>query len=106
MLFANIHTEEDIEKLKKRIVKDVALAARLKVFRSELSYTKSGEVRGEKEDSDASIQMPTKAEVLALYKALVAEGSEVANPDVEMALRKIKTKSNSGVAVVSLLTKP
>lgn len=51
-------------------------------------------------------QMPTKAELLRLYRTLVAEGVEEADGNVEMALRKIRTKSNSGVAVISLLTKP
>src|SRR3989338_4255068 len=60
MLFANIKTEEDIEQLKKRIVKDPVFLERV----------------------------------------------ESPNPLAELSLRKIKTKSNSGVAVVSLLTKP
>ena len=52
------------------------------------------------------MRMPTKAEVLALYRELVEEGAEPVNLLAERALRKLKTKSNSGIAVVSLLTKP
>lgn len=107
MLFANIKTDLDVEKLKKRIVKDAVLSARLREMReSGDSYTKTGESRNDKNEQDGSIQMPTKSEVLALYRALVKEGVEEVNIDAEMAMRKIKTKSNSGVAVVSLLTKP
>jgi len=106
MLFANIHTDLDVEKLKKRIVKDEGLAARLREIRRTSGYTKKGELRSEMNEKDGSLQMPTKSEMLALYRELVAEGLEEVNVDAEMALRKIKTKSNSGVAVVSLLTKP
>lgn len=106
MLFADIKTDHDVEKLKKRIIKDTVLSARLSKLREHGGYNKSGEDRSEKLESDGSLQMPTKAEVLALYRDMVATGEEDMNPDAEMALRKIKTKSNSGVAVVSLLTKP
>ena len=106
MLFTNIKTDEDVEKLKKRIVKDPVLSARLFALRSAGGYTKTGEERSTMHELDGSLQMPTKSEVLALYRALVKEGVEDVNPDAELALRKIKTKSNSGVAVVSLLTKP
>ncbi len=106
MLFSNIRTDQDVEKLKKRIVKDVLLSARLRELRARGGYTKSGEERSEKNELDGSVQMPTKSEVLALYRAMVKEGIEEVNLEAEMALRKIKTKSNSGVAVVSLLTKP
>lgn len=106
MLFTNIHTDLDVEQLKKRIVKDAALSVRLREIRKQSGYTKSGESRSDMNEKDGSLQMPTKSEVLALYRALVAEGLEEENPDAEMALRKIRTKSNSGVAVVSLLTKP
>jgi len=107
MLFSNIRTDQDVEKLKKRIVKDATLSARLREMREGGGgYTKTGESRHDKNELDGSIQMPTKSEVLALYRALVKEGTEEVNIEAEMALRKIKTKSNSGVAVVSLLTKP
>ena len=105
MLFANIRTEKDIEKLKKRIVKDEFYSARLNALRTHGGYTKSGESRREVRDAK-SAAMPSNAQILALYRALVGEGVEKENSEAELALRKIKTKSNSGVAVVSLLTKP
>lgn len=106
MLFANIHTDDDVEKLKKRIVKDAGLASRLRKIRRSSGYTKAGESRSEMNENEGGLQMPTKSEILGLYRELVAEGLEEQNPDAEMAMRKIRTKSNSGVAVVSLLTKP
>jgi elongator complex protein 3 len=102
MLFAGIKTEEDIEKLKKRIVKDPVYSLRLKKVQERMQYPVDGVLHPD----GKSVTMPSKAEMLALYKELVAEGIEEVNPSAEMSLRKIKTKSNSGVAVVSLLTKP
>jgi elongator complex protein 3 len=50
--------------------------------------------------------MPTNAELLALYREMAESGEISQNKEVELLLRKIKTKSNSGVAVISILTKP
>ncbi|MCX6735912.1 MAG: tRNA uridine(34) 5-carboxymethylaminomethyl modification radical SAM/GNAT enzyme Elp3 [Candidatus Parcubacteria bacterium] len=115
MVFDNIRTESDVEKLKKRITKDAVLFARLIEIRKKMKYSRRGEPTSAKgfgevrEDSavkSSSYDMPTNAEVLGLYREMRASGEEPANPVLELALRKIKTKSNSGVAVVSLLTKP
>lgn len=103
MLFANIHTDADVEKLKKFIIKDKVYSDRLLSVRSRMSYPLDG-VRHEQ--NGTTLRMPTKAELLALYKELIQEGSEEEHTETLLALRKIKTKSNSGVAVVSLLTKP
>ena len=104
MLFEHIKTEADIEKLKKLIIKDPVFSARLERVRMKMQYPKDGvrhtDTRG------VAMRMPTKAEVLALYRELVEEGVEHVNPLALRALRKLKTKSNSGIAVVSLLTKP
>lgn len=102
MLFANIKTEADIEQLKKLVIKDPVLSERLLRVRRGMKYPRDGVLHEEKQ----TLSMPTKAEMLALYKELVAEGGEKANPLALLALRKLKTKSNSGIAVVSLLTKP
>ena len=102
MVFANIKTEEDIEKLKKWLIKDPVLSERLLAVRRKMKYPRDGVLHEDKK----TLSMPTKAEMLALYKELVAEGGEGANPLALLAMRKLKTKSNSGIAVVSLLTKP
>jgi elongator complex protein 3 len=99
MVFADIHSENDVEKLKKRILKDRALFPRILEIRKKLHYSRRG---GDKNDS----MMPTNAELLALYREMTASGEEQPNKTTELLLRKIKTKSNSGVAVVSILTKP
>lgn len=96
MIFNDIKTERDIEKLKKHIAKNVALFSRVLKIREKLRYSRRGK---------ASF-MSTNAEILALYQEMVTDGAELPNPKIELLLRKIKTKSNSGVAVVSLLTKP
>jgi len=103
MLFANIKNDQDVEKLKKYIIKDKILSERLLAVRKRMKYPKDG-VRHEHDGK--TLPMPTKAELLELYKELREEGSELVNEETLLALRKIKTKSNSGVAVVSLLTKP
>ena len=102
MVFANIKTEEDIEKLKKWLIKDPVLSARLLAIRQKMNYPRDGVLHEDKK----TLSMPTKAEMLALYNELLAEGGEGVNPLALLALRKLKTKSNSGIAVVSLLTKP
>lgn len=104
MLFANVKTEGDIEKLKKRIIKDPVFSVRLEQVRTKMQYPKDGVLHTD--TRGVAMRMPTKAEVLALYRELVAEGTESVNLLAERALRKLKTKSNSGIAVVSLLTKP
>jgi elongator complex protein 3 len=104
MLFALIKTEEDIEKLKKQVAKDPVLLDELKRLRTAFQYNKSGNSRIlEKKNT---VTMPTNAEMLALYRLRLERGEEERSPLAELALRKIKTKSNSGVAVVSVLTKP
>lgn len=103
MLFSNIKTDADVEKLKKYIIKDKVLSERLLSVRRRMNYPRDGVLH---EHDGKTLPMPTKAELLELYKELRAEGSEEIDEETLLALRKIKTKSNSGVAVVSLLTKP
>ncbi len=102
MLFANIKTDEDVTRLKKRIVKDPELSRALAVIRERMTYPKDGVLH----PKGARQGLPTKAELLIMYRDLVARGEEKEDDRVLQLLRKIKTKSNSGIAVVSLLTKP
>lgn len=101
-MFQDLKTELDVEKFKKRVVKDAALFSRILEIRKNLTYSR----RARAGTHPSSYAMPTNAEILALYRKLVSEGSESFDKETELLLRKIKTKSNSGVAVVSLLTKP
>ncbi len=102
MLFAALKTDKDVDRLRKQIIKDDVLLARLTHVRSKMHYPKDGVRHAAARKSD----LPSQAELIALYKEMIAEGSEGRDEEVLLLLRKIKTKSNSGVAVVSLLTKP
>jgi len=109
MIFDEIKTEHDVERLKKRIVKDDALFSRIENIRKKMRETESKADGKESlvfaEKSDAH-KMPTNAEMMILYREMVLSGKQDENIETENLLRKIKTRSNSGVAVVSLLTKP
>lgn len=106
-MFSGIQTEKDLEKLKKHIAKDAALFARVLLIRKKLKYTHRATPKHVAEAGRGALStMPTNAELLALYHEMVANGEEKENRAAELLLRKIKTKSNSGVAVVSILTKP
>lgn len=98
MLFEYIKTEKDVDALKRKIMKTPELHEELLSVRKNMDFYKN--VSFEKKT------MPTNAEILALYKKFVRDGRAESSHEIELLLRKIKTKSNSGVAVVSLLTKP
>lgn len=102
MRLSQVRTDVDVERYKKFLLRDPELSSRLAVVRSAMSYPNDG-VRHEE---GRTLRMPTKAELLALYRGLIADGLEEEDPEAMLALRKIRTKSNSGVAVVSVLTKP
>jgi len=116
MLFADIKTERDLDLLKRRITTDPVLYARILELRQHIhakqnkpSPTGQNEPQKGVPESTEVIhgpRMPTNAEMLALYKEAVAAGEEAPSLDAELILKKLKTRSNSGVAVVSLLTKP
>jgi elongator complex protein 3 len=120
MLFTDIKTEKDLDLLKRRITTDKALYARILELRQHINARQNKPLpTGQNEPQEAipeqvlvntgvvhGPRMPTNAEMLALYKEAVARGEETPNLDAELVLKKLKTRSNSGVAVVSLLTKP
>lgn len=120
MLFQDIKTERDLDLLKRRITTDKALYARIVELRKHIHAKQNKPAsEGQNEPQEGILEqnqavpevvhgprMPTNAEMLALYKEAVAIGDETPNLDAELILKKLKTRSNSGVAVVSLLTKP
>ncbi|HXK37751.1 MAG TPA: tRNA uridine(34) 5-carboxymethylaminomethyl modification radical SAM/GNAT enzyme Elp3 [Candidatus Paceibacterota bacterium] len=99
-IFEELKTEADVVRLKKRIARDPLLREQLAAVRGKALYTKGGSRRID------AFMMPSTAELRQLYEYLVRDGVESANPLVDQLLRKMRTKSNSGVAVVSILTKP
>lgn len=108
MTFQNIKTEKDLRQLKRDILTDPALLERFRATSATCSQERIliPQHRTEFENDGVTPRMPTNAEMLAFYRDLVAAGEEVRNPDAELIMKKLKTRSNSGVAVVSLLTKP
>ncbi len=99
-LFENINNIDDIIRLKKKIAKDSILQADLKRVRSVALYTKGGK----RKVGDDSV--PSTAELRLLYELYIKEGKAKYSSEIDNMLRKMRTKSNSGVAVVSILTKP
>jgi elongator complex protein 3 len=108
MLFANLKTEKDVANLKRKIVRDDSLYGLIVELRRSASH-ESRRVTPKRirdmEDGDKK-KTPTNGELLALYKKLVDEGLEESRPEVFQILKRLKVRSSSGVAVVSLLTKP
>ncbi|OIO31230.1 hypothetical protein AUJ77_00265 [Candidatus Nomurabacteria bacterium CG1_02_43_90] len=109
MLFADIKTDRDLDLLKRRIVADDAIYARFLEVRCKL-YDPEGKLAPEghfePKKGTSGRRLPTNAEMLALYKDGLEKGEETVNTDAELVMKKFKVRSNSGVAVVSLLTKP
>lgn len=105
MLFEDITTEKDLEKVKSSIMRDPELHARFMTVRKKC-VTKHGPDTHPSTSEVDEKKMPSNAEMLAYYKDLVSTGEQQPSKKIEQILRKIKVRSNSGVAVVSLLTKP
>ncbi len=99
-LFDDINTIDDVIRLKKKIAKDPILLAELMEVRSTGLYSKGGT---RKEGGDA---MPSTAELRNMYDLYIRTERAVYSQKIDSLLRKMRTKSNSGVAVVSILTKP
>ena len=112
MLFQDLKSDKDITNLKRVITKDAALYADIVRIRKTLNNpayrTKSKKI-SELEKSlahDNKTKTPTNSELLAMYKERVLAGLETENAETEQQLKRLKMRSNSGVAVISLLTKP
>lgn len=105
MLFNDIKTEEKLERLKCLIMSDKKHRERFLVIRQQCAKTYGPDLEHVGSAVDEK-RMPSNAEMLAYYKDLVEKGEQKLSREVEQVLRKIKVRSNSGVAVISLLTKP
>ncbi len=107
MLFQDIKNEKDLQRLKRYILADKTLYKRfLEVCEANhLDSRLTHMSRFGPECIAGELKMPTNAEMLAFYRARIAKGDEPSNLNTETVMKKIKTRSNSGVAVVSLLTK-
>ncbi len=105
MLFEDIKTERDLEKLKCSIMRDKKQRARFMLIRKKCASKHGSDIQWSGNDVDEK-KMPSNAEMLAYYRDLIKKGEQKPCKKTEQVLRKIKVRSNSGVAVVSLLTKP
>lgn len=105
MIFDDITTEKKLQKLKYAILRDKERYAEFLAVRNKSREKYKTLVQYIEGETDKKI-MPTNAEMLAYYRELVQEGKQTPNKEVEQILRKIKVRSNSGVAIISLLTKP
>lgn len=105
MIFDHITTEKELEKVKGFVMRDSTHRARFLAVRKECAKTYGPDLSHVANTIDDT-RMPSNAEMLAYYKELVKTGEQTPSKTVEQLLRKIKVRSNSGVAVVSLLTKP
>ena len=112
MLFDGLKTERDLEALKRQILRDDVLYAQFCSVREGIYRNNDKEdntIVWEKIEPYLGTnkkKMPTNAEMLIFYRVMVESGEQTPSREVEQLLRKIKVRSNSGVAVVSLLTKP
>ena len=108
MLFNGLKTEKEVEALKRCILRDEALYAQFCKARDKMNAINNKMLSYNKVVLSADEQkkkLPTNAEILAFYWELVKNKKQKPSREAEQILRKIKVRSNSGVAVVSLLTK-
>lgn len=94
-IFADIKTEADVSKLKRKVMREDYWRERILAVRKKINNK-----------VDKATTMPNNPELLELYNELVAEGVAKRDIKTENILKRLKVRSNSGVAVVSLLTKP
>lgn len=105
MLFDDITTGEKLEKLKCQIMSDKRHRESFLVIRRQCAKNYGPDLGHVGEAIDEK-RMPSNAEIFAYYKDLVEKGEQEPSREIEQTLRKMKVRSNSGVAVISLLTKP
>lgn len=108
-MFADIKDEKSLDLLKRKIVRDPLLYKDFLPARDRVLAGHKKSIVMDKFShhlSNGTAKMPSHAELLEFYKMQIEKGEEVPDERVFRLLRKLKVRSNSGVAVVSLLTKP
>ncbi len=94
-IFLKLNSEKEVGRLKRMIMRDPVYTESVMRIRKKMNN-----------HAEAHGAMPTNPEMLVLYDELVKEGKEIESSEVRQILKRLKVRSNSGVAVVSLLTKP
>ena len=94
-IFSKLTSEKEVGRLKRMIMRDPVYTESVMRIRKKMNN-----------HAEAHGAMPTNPEMLVLYDELIKEGKEEESAQVRQILKRLKVRSNSGVAVVSLLTKP
>lgn len=122
-IFSKVYNEKDLNNLKRLITKDEILYKEIEKIRNELS--KKQKFLGAKTSVEKILNIekkahergktktPTNTELIVMFQDRLDAGKEnilkendERRKDVEHILKRLKVRSNSGVTVVSLLTKP
>ncbi|MFO0743749.1 MAG: tRNA uridine(34) 5-carboxymethylaminomethyl modification radical SAM/GNAT enzyme Elp3 [Candidatus Paceibacterota bacterium] len=119
-IFSKVYTEKDLNNLKRLITKDADLYHEIVAIREDMAK-KQKFLRAKtlvqkilnlekKAHERGKTKTPTNSELLVLFQKRIAEGKEILSDErkkeLEQLLKRLKVRSNSGVTVVSLLTKP
>lgn len=108
MNWDDIVDEKTLDKFRKYVVRTPQIYAGVVRLRANLPASHSKIVPKEIQllMAEGKRKTPTNPELLMLYHEQIADGTVGHNPKVEQLLKRLKVRSNSGVAVISLLTKP
>lgn len=122
-IFAKVQNEKDLNNLKRLITKDADLYNEILEIRKELAKkqrflgakTLVNKILNieKKAHERGKTKTPTNTELIVMFQNRLENGKEevlkqdgVRRKEVEHFLKRLKVRSNSGVTVVSLLTKP
>lgn len=119
-IFAKVYNEKDLNNLKRLITKDADLYKEILEIRNELNekqkFTSAKTIVKKifniekKAHERGKTKTPTNSELLLMFQKRVADGREEVDEErkkeLDQLLKRLKVRSNSGVTVVSLLTKP
>ncbi len=122
-IFAKVYNEKDLNNLKRLITKDSILYKEIEEIRNELSkkqrFLSSKTIVNKilniekKAHERGKTKTPTNTELIVMFqnrldsdKENILKENNERRKEVEHLLKRLKVRSNSGVTVVSLLTKP
>lgn len=108
MNWNDIVDEKSLDKFRKYVVRTPQIYAEVVALRKKLPVSHTKIVPREIQDliAEGKRKTPTNPELLMLYRSDVESKRIEYDPKVEQLLKRLKVRSNSGVAVISLLTKP
>ncbi len=119
-IFAKVYNEKDLNNLKRLITKDADLYKEILEIRNDINkrqkflnvktiVNKIFNIE-KKAHERGKTKTPTNSEILIMFQNRVNDGREILDEnrkkEIEQILKRLKVRSNSGVTVISLLTKP